>query len=291
MRSIDYLMKYGIKGVAVVVFCLFLVFLGYMVDESLPVFQHSGFFSFLTGEQWRPLDAIPKLGIRNMVLSSIYVSVLAIVMALPIGIGCAIYSAFCLGERARQYWLAATEMLAGIPSVIFGFVGLVVLVKLLEQGLALSSGECVLAGAIVLTIMILPFIISNCTESLLHCHALYADAAANLGVGPWYTIQHILLPQTLRAMSVSLVLAFSRAVGETMAVMMVMGNTKTVPTLLGKGETIPSLIALEMGSAEYGSLHYHGLYGAGVVLLILLILCNFLFYGLRRWLQKGGRQI
>lgn len=289
MRIVDGVMKYGLFLLTAGVFLIFLLFLGYMVDESLPAFQQVGIVDFLTQDQWRPLANIPQLGIRNMILSSMYVSFLAIILALPIGLGCALYSAFCLRPTWRRYWLAATEMLAGIPSVIFGFIGLVVLVKLLEQGLNLSSGECVLAGAIVLTIMILPFIISNCTESLLRGQALYGAAAANLGVSPWYTIYHIILPETLRALSVSLILAFSRAVGETMAVMMVMGNTKDVPALLGKGETIPSLIALEMGSAEYGSLHYHGLYGAGVVLLVLLVVCNLLFYGLRRYLRNGGK--
>ena len=289
MRFIDTSMQYAIKVLTGCVGLIFLVFLGYMGEESWPLFQHSGIVEFMTTAVWRPLDGVPLLGIRNMVLSSLYVSVLAILIALPIGLGCAVYSAFCLREAGRVYWLAATEMIAGIPSVIFGFIGLVVLVKALENGLQLSSGECVLAGAIVLGVMILPFIISNCTESLLRGQDLYAEVAANLGVSKWYSIQHIILPQTLRAWWVSIILAFSRAVGETMAVMMVMGNTKTLPTLLGKGETIPALIALEMGSAEYGSLHYHGLYAAGVVLLLILVGCNLLFYSLRRYTDKGGK--
>lgn len=288
MHPADMVMKYIIKYMAYGIFFVFLFFISYMYRESLPLFQQIGFTEFIFQSEWHPLSAIPVLGIRNMILSSIYVSVLALLIALPLGIGCALYSMFCLPERWQRYWLAGIDMLAGIPSVIFGFIGLVVLVKLLEKGLSLSSGECVLAGAIILAIMILPFIISNCHESMMASSELYRDASLNLGVGLWYTIRHIILPETFRAVSVSLILAFSRAVGETMAVMMVMGNTKSLPSLLEKGETIPSLIALEMGSAEYGSIHYHGLYAAGMVLLLFLVICNLLFYGLRKRKQKRG---
>lgn len=290
MHVIDFLMRYGVKVITGAVFVMFIFFLVYMGNESLPLFQQVGLTDFVTQVAWHPLDEPPVLGIRNMILSSVYVSVLAILLALPVGLGCALFSSFCLRRRQQQYWLACMDMLAGIPSVIFGFVGLVVLVKWLERWGSLSSGECVLAGAIVLAVMILPFIISNCHESLLRGRGLYEECSLNLGVSQWYTVRKIILPETLRALSVSLILAFSRAVGETMSVMMVMGNTKALPTLFGKGETIPALIALEMGSAEYDSLHYHGLYAAGVILIIILVCCNLLFYGLRRWTQKGGKR-
>jgi phosphate transport system permease protein len=179
-------------------------------------------------------------------------------------------------------------MLAGVPSVIFGFIGLAVLVKAFEKYGNMSSGECVLAGAILLTLMILPFIVTNCTESMVRGRSLYEEASLNLGVDRWYTIHKIILPYAARAICASLILAFSRAMGETMAVMMVMGNSHVMPHLLGKGETIPALIALEMGSAEYGSAHYHALYAAGTVLLVILVICNLLFYMLQRYLRKDG---
>ncbi len=261
----------------------------YMVAEGLPIFDTVSPGEFILGREWSPVGTAGEFGILAMILGSVYVSVLAIAMALPVGIGCSVCVCFCIPERTGRLVLSFIDMLAGVPSVIFGFVGLMVLVRFFERTLRMPSGECILAGAVLLALMILPFIITNCTESLAAAKARYEGVSLNLGVSTWYTVRCLILPQALRAIGVSLILAFSRAMGETMAVMMVMGNAPVMPELLHKGETIPALIALEMGSAAYDSPHYHALYAAGLVLLVLLVLCNIVFYMLKRHFMKGER--
>lgn len=289
MTRFDSIFECAIKACAAVAFLMLLFLMVYMVAEGLPVFTTVSPGEFILGQEWSPVGMPGEFGILAMILGSVYVSVLAIVMALPIGIGCSVCVCFCIPERAGRIILSFIDMLAGVPSVIFGFVGLMVLVRYFERTLGMPSGECILAGAVLLALMILPFIITNCTESLAAVKSLYEGASLNLGVSTWYTVRCLILPQALRAIGVSLILAFSRAMGETMAVMMVMGNAPVLPELLHKGETIPALIALEMGSAAYDSPHYHALYAAGLVLLVLLILCNILFYMLKRHFMKGER--
>ncbi len=159
-------------------------------------------------------------------------------------------------------------MIAGIPSVIFGFIGLVVLVKFLERHLHMTAGESVLAGSILLSVMLFPYMVTGCAEAFENGKAKYYAASQSLGVSKWYTMRKIILPCASNAIFVNMLLAFSRAIGETMAVMMVTGNSPIFPKLLGRAETIPSLIALEMGTAEYKSIHYSSLYAAGLILII-----------------------
>ena len=170
------------------------------------------------------------------------------------------------------------DILAGVPSVIYGFVGLLVVVKFFEVNLSLASGESVLSGGIVLSVMLLPFIVSTCDESMEKIYREYSQSSRALGVSKSYMIRNLLLPASKRSILASVVLALGRGMGETMAVMMVIGNAPIVPRLLGKAQTIPSLIALEMGMAEVGSLHYHALFASGFVLMIMLLIINGLLY-------------
>lgn len=258
----------------------------YISVEGVDLFVSVSPRDFLMSTDWHPLDHPGHFGILTMLLGSLYVSAVALLLGFPLGVGCAVFACFCLPKRLCRWLLAFIDMLAGIPSVIFGFIGLIILVRGMERYMPVSSGECVLSAGILLAIMILPFIVTNCSESMEYSRQLYEAASFDLGVDQWYTIRKIILPVSVPAFSVSLILAFSRAMGETMAVMMVMGNSKLLPALLGKGETVPSLIALEMGSAEYGSLHYQALYASGMVLLLVLILCNLVFFCFRYRFRK-----
>jgi len=149
----------------------------------------------------------------------------------------------------------------------------------------------VLTAAILLAVMLLPFLVSSCSETMLKIRRRYLPAASALGISYWHTVAHVVLPLSARNILLSVILATGRAMGETMAVMMVMGNANLFPTLLGKGETIASLIALEMGTAAAGSTHYHALYAAGLVLLVILLAINTGIALLRRRLlrQEGER--
>lgn len=269
---------------------LLLFLLGFMLHESLPALREVGLLPMLTGEEWRPLfyqDA-PSYGLRNILLSTLYVSLLAVAITLVIGVGCSLWLSCAVSDRGRAYLLPCIDLLAGIPSVVYGFVGLYVVVRIIER-CGRPAGESILAGAIVLSVMILPYMIASCCHTMVSVYHRFAASSAALGVDRWYMAGQLVLPAARRGILISTALSTGRAMGETMAVMMVLGNAITRPTLLGKGETISALIALEMGTAERGSIHFSALYAAGLILLVLLLAIQLLFSLLQRKLWKEER--
>lgn len=277
-------------GLFALVTVLLLAFLIYFIfQESLTAIREVGLAELLLGDQWRPLifkDA-PSYGMRNMILSTLYVSALAVLFALVIGVGCALFLACRATERQRTLVMPYIDLLASIPSVIYGFIGLYIVVKFFEK-LGRATGESILAGGIVLSVMILPYMISSCCDTMVGLYTRYNAASQGLGVSRWYMASQLVLPASTRGILISMALATGRAMGETMAVMMVMGNSIAFPRLLGKGETISALIAMEMGIAEVGSTHYSALYTAGFLLMLILFAINIVFEWLKKKLAKGG---
>ena len=290
MRKAEDWIFRSVLGVLTLVTVLLLAFLIFFIfRESLPAIREVGLKALLLGDSWRPIiysDA-PSFGFRNMILSTLYVSALAVFFALLVGVGCALFLACAATERQRTLAMPYIDLLASIPSVVYGFVGLYIVVKFFET-CGMATGESVLAGGIVLSVMILPYMISSCCDTMVRIRNRYQAASHSLGVSKWYMAGQMVLPASLRGILISMALATGRAMGETMAVMMVMGNAIGVPTLLGKGETISSLIAMEMGIAVVGSTHYSALYTAGFVLMVLLFAINLGFEALKRKLKGGG---
>ena len=247
----------------------------FIVREALPLFYEVSLEEFLFGKRWMPIDFTGEtaFGIFNFLAATVFVSFVAMVLALAMGLGAAVYLSCQASDRARSYLYPVIDLLAGIPSVIYGFIGLVTLVRLFMRA-GVSTGSCVLAAGILLSVMLLPFLISSCSETMLAARRSYLPASQALGVSKWYTVAAVILPASWKNILLAVILAIGRAMGETMAVMMVMGNANLFPRLLGKGESIASLIALEMGTAVVGSTHYHALYAAGLVLLVLLCVIN-----------------
>lgn len=264
----------------------------FIVQEALPAFSETSLTAFLFGQRWMPMDYGNgvSFGIGNFIAGTMAVSALAILIALLIGVGAAVFLSCAVSENARSLLYPLIDLLAGIPSVIYGFIGLCVLVKLFQRLGIAGSGHSVLTAAILLAVMLLPFLVSSCSETMLKIRRRYLPAASALGISYWHTVAHVVLPLSARNILLSVILATGRAMGETMAVMMVMGNANLFPTLLGKGETIASLIALEMGTAAADSTHYHALYAAGLVLLVILLAINTGIALLRRRLlrQEGA---
>ena len=277
-----------VMGLFALLTVLLLVFLIYfMCRESLPAIREVGLRGLLLGDPWRPLifTTVPSYGFRNMMLSTLYVSVLAVLIALFIGVGCALFLACAATQRQRMLILPYIDLLASIPSVVYGFVGLYIVVKFFEK-MGRAAGESVLAGGIVLSVMILPYMISSCCDTMVKIRDRYAPASMAMGVSRWYLAGQLVLPASGKGILISMALATGRAMGETMAVMMVMGNSIALPTLLGKAETISALIAMEMGIAEVGSTHYSALYAAGLSLMLLLFAINIIFELLKRRLSR-----
>ena len=247
----------------------------FIVKEALPTFDEVAVPDFLLGRRWMPIayTGEPSFDIFNFIAATLYVSLVAMVLAVTVGLGAAIYLSCVATQRMRGILYPFVDLLAGIPSVIYGFMGLTLMVRIFIRA-GVHTGSCVLAAGILLAVMLLPFLISSCSETMLKVRERYQPAADALGISKWHMVATIVLPGSWKNILLSMILAIGRAMGETMAVMMVIGNANLFPSLLGKSESIAAVIALEMGTAVVGSTHYHALYAAGMVLMLLLFLIN-----------------
>lgn len=250
--------------------------------EAIPFFTVVDIKYFFFGTQWFPTDIFETqmFGAFNFIIASIVVSSFAILLALIVSTGSAIFIVMYTSKQIQAFLLSIIDLLAAIPSVVYGFLGIVIIVKAFLS-LGLQQGNCVFTASIVLAIMLLPYMISTITESLTKKKLLVMNDAKALGVSAWYTMFSIVLPSSAKGIIVALIMALGRAMGETMAVMMLIGNANVFPTLFGKGQSIAAVIALEMGTAVHSSMHYHGLYALGTVLLALIFIINMILSRLK----------
>jgi phosphate transport system permease protein len=237
--------------------------------QGLPAFEHIGIFNYLFGTEWRP--SLDQYGILPMIIGSLAVTICAMVIAIPMGIACAILLAEVAPPRARQILRPAVELLVGIPSVIYGLVGLMLIVPVVRQ--IGGSGFSVLAAAIVLAAMVLPTIISIGEDSIRAVPIGYKEGSLALGTTKWQTIWHVQVPAARSGIVAGIVLGMGRALGETMAMIMVIGNSVIIPTsLLSSARTLTGNIAVEILYAS--GIHESALFATGVVLFVLIIVLN-----------------
>lgn len=232
--------------------------------------------SFMRGREWFP-TAHPavQLGVMPLILGTLWVSLIAILIALPIGLATAIYMAEVASSRMRNLLKPVIELLAGIPSVVYGFFGLIVVVPMIQDIFKLPVGETALAGSIVLAIMALPTIITVSEDALRNTPRAMKEASLALGANRWQTIRRVVIPYSKSGISAAAILGIGRAIGETMAVLMVTGNAAIIPnTLLQPVRTIPATIAAELGEAPNGGIHYKALFALGCILFILTLIIN-----------------
>jgi phosphate transport system permease protein len=232
--------------------------------------------NFLSGTQWFP-SAIPinLYGVLPLILGTLWVSLLAILIALPLGLSVAIYLAEIADERIRKVLKPIIELLAGIPSVVFGFFGLVVIVPEIQKLFNLPVGESALAGSILLAIMALPTIITISEDAIRNTPRSMKEASLALGATRWQTIHKIIIPYSSSGITAAAILGMGRAIGETMAVLMVTGNAAVIPhSILEPVRTIPATIAAELGEAQQGGMHYEALFLLGCILFIITLIIN-----------------
>jgi phosphate transport system permease protein len=232
---------------------------------------------FITGKQWFPTsEPIPSYGIWPMIVGTLMVTLGALLFAIPLGISTAIFMAEVANLRLRNILKPIIELLAGIPSVVFGFFGLIVIVPLVQQVFRLEVGETVLSGSIVLGIMALPTIITITEDALRTTPKSLKEASLALGATRWQTLVRVVIPYAKSGISTAIILGIGRAIGETMAVLMVTGNASNIPhSFLVPARTIPATIAAELGEAPYGGMHFEALFALGIVLFIFTIIVNF----------------
>ena len=264
------LAKYAVFISASVSFIVLLAIAVFIFRDGLPAFQEIGILDFLFGNVWRP--SLEKYGILVMVVGSLQVTVGALLLAVPLGIACAILLAEVAPPRVRQVLRPAVELLVGIPSVVYGLVGMVLLLPAVREYFG-GNGASVLAASIVLTAMVLPTIISISEDSIRAVPVTYKEGALALGATRWQTIWRVLIPAARSGIGASIVLGMGRAIGETMAMIMVIGNCiKFAETPLDCTRTLTGNIAVEIGYAA--GTHRSALFATGIVLLIFILLIN-----------------
>lgn len=235
-------------------------------------------WEFLSGEEWFPTaQPIAQMGVKPLIYGTLWVSFGAILLALPIGLAAAIYLSEIAKKRTRSLLKPLIELLAGIPSVVYGFFGLVVIVPLIQSTFNLPVGETALAGSVVLAIMALPTIITISEDAMRNTPRAMKEASLALGASKWQTIYKVVMPYSASGITAGAILGIGRAIGETMAVLMVTGNAAVIPhTLLAPVRTIPATIAAELGEAPNGGLHYEALFALGCILFLITFGINML---------------
>ena len=231
---------------------------------------------FFGGKEWYPTaQPAAQFGLIPLLLGTLWVSIGAILLALPFGISVAIYMAELASKQMRSILKPLIELLAGIPSVVFGFFGLVIIVPLVQKTFNLPVGETALSGSIVLAIMALPTIITVAEDALKNTPRAMKEASLALGATQWQTIYKVVIPYSISGITSAIVLGVGRAIGETMAVLMVTGNAAIIPhTLLEPVRTIPATIAAELGEAPSGGAHYQALFALGAILFLITLILS-----------------
>lgn len=226
---------------------------------------------FLMQTKWYPTNTpAAQLGVLPMILGTLWISLGAILIALPLGLATAIYLAEVADKRLRNILKPLIELLAGIPSVVYGFFGLVVVVPFVQKTFGLAVGETALVGSIILGIMALPTIITIAEDAILTAPKSLKEASLALGASRWQTMVRVVIPYAKSGIAAAVILGIGRAVGETMAVLMVSGNASVIPhSFLQPMRTIPATIAAELGEASAGGVHYKALFALGIILFII----------------------
>ena len=250
----------------------------FLVLDAYPAFAEIGVVPFLTGETWSPTSTPPSFGILPLIVGTLLVTTGAMVFSVPLSIAAAIYLAELAPYRVRAAVKPVIELLAGIPSVVFGFFGLVVLVEWLRVSFDVPTGESLLAGSILLGIMSLPTIISVSEDAITAVPRELREGSLALGATRWQTIGKVVIPAALSGITAAVILGVGRAIGETMAVLMVTGNAAVIPdpitNVLSPVRTLTGTLGIEMGEVAIGSLHYHALFAVATVLLLIALGVN-----------------
>jgi len=246
-----------------------------LIKEGLPIFAYSPPWQFLFGTKWYPVSEPPTFGILPFFVSTLMITLVATVAAVPIGVGSAAYLSEVAPPRVREIAKPIVELLAGIPSVMMGFIGLMLLSPLVQSIFHLNTGLCGLTAAIMLSLMSLPIIVSVSEDALHAVPREFKEASYALGATKWETIRHVCIPAALSGIAAAIMLGVGRAIGETMTVLMVAGGALAVPLLPTDPMTpMTSAIASGIGNAVRGGLQYQALFAIGLILFVMTLAVN-----------------
>jgi phosphate transport system permease protein len=246
-----------------------------LLRDSYAALFEGGLWGLLIADPWEPLSQPAKFGVRHAWLSTLAATSIAVLIATPAGFGIGVFIAELAPAAIKKLLQPCLELLAGIPSVVYGFFGYVTLVPWFEQTFEMGTGESLLAAGLILTVMILPFIASTAAEAFGAVPSDVKEAALALGINRWCLVRRVLARHAASGLFAAVVLGLARALGETLAVLMLAGNSVAVPhSLFDRGQPITALIVTELGEAGVGSTKYQALLGAAFVLMIVVVAIN-----------------
>ena len=248
----------------------------FLIRESLVAFQEVGVFDLVFGMKWHSAGEI--FGMTPIIVGSIMVTLLALIINIAVGVPLAVYLSELAGPRSRSILKPAIELLAGVPSIVYGFLGVLILVAYLERSFDMLTGRSILAGAILLGIMFIPALTTICEDALRAVPREFKEGSLALGATQWQTVRRVTLPAASSGIIAAVVLNVGNIIGETMAALLVVGNVARLPSpifdVFDPSAIFTSVIAGEMGEVPHGSIHYHALFAVGFVLLAIVTLLN-----------------
>jgi len=262
----------------------------FLLSNGLQAFREIDLIGFLTGTIWQPVSEEPKYGLVPMLTGSLLVTGLSIALSVPISILCATYLSQVASPAVREIAKPMIEMLAAVPSVVYGFVALVIIADMIQSAFHNPIRLNALNASVVLTLMVAPTIVSISEDAISSVPQEYKEAALALGASKWEMISKVVLPSSLSGIFVAVMLGIGRAIGETMAVLMAAGNAAVVTfNPLASVETMTAVIAIEMGEVTFNSTHFYALFAVGVVLFVFTLVINLVAQVIVRRYKALGR--
>ncbi len=283
-----------IKGLFLLIAFVSILILGLIVvslfREGLPIFREVSVTGFLFGREWYPTYEPPEYGIWPLIVGSLIVTFFSSLIAVPLGVLSAIFIAEIAPLSIREILKSAIELLAGLPSVVLGFFGMVILAPWLQETFDLPTGLNIVNASLMLAIMAIPTISSISEDALYAVSQEFKEASYALGATRFETITRVIVPAALSGISAAVILGMARAMGETMVVLMVAGGAAAIPeSIFDPVRPMPASIAAEMGEAPFRSGHYHALYATGIILFLVTLLFNMIAdYVSQRFKQVGS---
>ena len=247
----------------------------FLFREGMPIFQQISVFKFIFGSAWYPTYDPPEYGIWPLIVGSLVVTFFACLIAVPLGVLSSIYISEIAPGAIKEYLKSIIELLAGLPSVVLGFFGMVIVAPWLQETFDLPTGLNIINASVMLAIMAIPTISSISEDAIYAVPREFKEASYALGATKYETIIKVIIPAALSGISTAVILGMARAIGETMVVLMVAGGAAAIPqSIFDSVRPMPASIAAEMGEAPFGSGHYHALFATGIVLFFVTLAFN-----------------
>ena len=268
-------MHYVFFGIATVSITILLMISLFLFAEGLPIFKIVSVKDFLFGEFWYPTAEPPDFGIYPLIIGSLAVTIISAIMSIPLGVMTAIYLAEIATPQVREFVKPVVELLAALPSVVIGFFGMVIVAPFLQEILDVPTGLNVFNASLMLAFMSIPTICSISEDAIYSVPTNLKEASLALGATHLETIIRVILPASISGISTAVILGMSRAIGETMVVLMVAGGAAMIPTsIFDPARPLPASIAAEMAEAPFRGDHYYALFATGIVLFLFTLIFN-----------------